>query len=99
MTEQREADKYIQCSKCRSKYINDDEHIKSDFGFNRLNKIFKTCVKCRSNNKINKTNDDDANKILTFVEYYVKLPMIKLEKTRQRYANRCDCSFKPQRRI
>ena len=74
--------KYIKCSKCKCKYINDDEHIKSDFGFNRLNKIFKTCVKCGSKNKINKTNDDDANKIPTFVEYYVTLPLIKLEKNK-----------------
>jgi hypothetical protein len=72
--------KYIKCSKCKCKYINDDEHIKSDFGFNRLNKIFKTCVKCRSKNKINKINDGDSNKILTLVEYYVTLPLIKLEK-------------------
>ena len=48
MTEKRDDDNYIKCSKCRSKYINDDEHIKQDFGFNRLNKRFKTCVKCRS---------------------------------------------------
>ena len=47
MTEQSEADKYIKCSKCRCKYINDDEHIKNDFGYNRLEEQFKTCVKCR----------------------------------------------------
>ena len=48
MTEQSEADKYIKCSKCRCKYINDDEHIKKDFGYNRLEQRFKTCVKCRT---------------------------------------------------
>ena len=47
MTEPSEADKYIKCSKCRCKYINDDEHIKRDFGYNRLEERFKTCVKCR----------------------------------------------------
>ena len=48
MTERSEADKYIKCSKCRCKYINDDEHIKKDFGYNRLEERFKTCVKCRT---------------------------------------------------
>ena len=51
MTERSEADKYIKCSKCRCKYINDDEHVKSDFGYNRLEERFKTCVKCRINNR------------------------------------------------
>lgn len=48
MAEQNECDKYIKCSKCRCKYINDDEHIKKDFGYNRLEERFKTCVKCRT---------------------------------------------------
>ena len=47
MTEQSKADEYIKCSKCRCKHINDDEHIKKDFGYNRLEQRFKTCVKCR----------------------------------------------------
>ena len=51
MTEQDEADKYIKCSKCRCKYINDDYHINIDFGYNRLNERFKTCVKCRGKHK------------------------------------------------
>ena len=40
-------DKYINCSRCKCKYINDDEHIKLDFGYNRLNVRFKTCNTCR----------------------------------------------------
>ena len=48
MSEQCNADKYIKCSKCRCKYINDDEHIKNDFEYNRLNERFKCCVKCRN---------------------------------------------------
>ena len=47
MTELNETDKYIKCSKCRCKYINSDDSIKKDFGYNRLNEQFKTCVKCR----------------------------------------------------
>jgi len=41
-------DKYIKCSKCKCKYINDDEHIKSYFGYNRLHVRYRCCVKCRS---------------------------------------------------
>ena len=37
----------IKCSNCRCKFINDDEHIKSDFGYNRLGERFKCCLKCR----------------------------------------------------
>ena len=42
--------KYIICSKCHMKFINDDEHIKTDFGYNRLNERYKNCVKCRKYN-------------------------------------------------
>ncbi len=47
--------KYIKCSKCKCKYINDDEHIKKDFGYNRMNERYKTCVKCRT--KTRKANN------------------------------------------
>ena len=40
--------KYIVCSKCKMKLFNDDEHIKTDFGYNRLNIRYKQCVKCRT---------------------------------------------------
>ena len=53
MAEQSEDNKYIKCSKCRMKYINDEEHIKSDFGYTRLNERYKTCVKCRTDRKDN----------------------------------------------
>ena len=46
MTEQ-DGDKYIKCSQCKCKY-NNDESIKDNFGFNRLNEQLKTCVKCRN---------------------------------------------------
>ena len=51
--EQLEAEgnnKYIICSKCHMKFINDDENIKKDFGYNRLNERYKNCVKCRKYN-------------------------------------------------
>ena len=51
MIEQGETEKYIKCSKCRCKYINDDYHINTDFGYNRLNERYKTCVTCRDKHK------------------------------------------------
>ena len=38
-----EGTNYTKCSACKCKYINDDEHIKKDFGFNRLEVQYKTC--------------------------------------------------------
>ena len=42
---------HIKCSKCKCQYINDDEHIKNDFGYSRLGKRYKTCAKCRARTK------------------------------------------------
>ena len=47
MSEQGGTDTYIKCSKCKCKYINDDEHINTYFGFTRLNERYKTCINCR----------------------------------------------------
>ena len=67
MTEQHGKDKYIKCSKCKCKYINDDEHIKADFGYNRLNERFKTCTKCRTKKvNINTLPDALTDKIYQF---------------------------------
>ena len=40
------------CSDCKSKYINDEEHIHNDFGYTRLEERYKTCVKCRARKQI-----------------------------------------------
>ena len=58
MTEQNKQDKYIKCKGCKCKYINDEEHIKQDFGYDRLGEKFKSCVKCRNKNK----KDQEKNK-------------------------------------
>ena len=52
MTEEDKNDKYIICSDCRSKYINDEEHINTEFGYTRLEMRYKTCVKCRARKQI-----------------------------------------------
>ena len=41
MTEQNEDNTYTKCTNCTGKSINDDEHIKNDFGFTRLNENIK----------------------------------------------------------
>ena len=53
MTEEGKSDKYIICSDCRSKYINDEEHINTDVGYTRLEIRYKTCGKCRARKKVN----------------------------------------------
>ena len=50
MAEQSGSDKFIKCTNCKCKYINEPEHIKTDFGYSRLNERYKTCVKCRTRN-------------------------------------------------
>ena len=50
MTEDNRIDKYIKCSSCKCKYINDNEHIKHDFGYNILGERYNTCVKSRERN-------------------------------------------------
>jgi hypothetical protein len=44
-------EEFIKCSKCKCKYINDEEHVKTDFGYNRLGRQYKSCVKCRVKSK------------------------------------------------
>ena len=66
--EQSGEDKYIKCSKCKCKYMNDDNHIKNGFGFNRLNERYKTCVECRT--KTSKGNDKkEPVTVVTVVNY------------------------------
>ena len=36
MEEERKNDTYIICSKCKRKYTNDEEHIRTDFGYAML---------------------------------------------------------------
>ena len=54
MEEENKNDTYIICSKCKCKYINDEEHISTDFGYTRLDERYKTCVKCRDKNKVHR---------------------------------------------
>ena len=92
MTEQGEVDKYVKCSKCRCKYINDDDHIKNDFGYNRLNQLFKTCTKCRtkSNKKMNLNTlpDELTNKI-----YQYKHQMEFQDVTQEMMSYICDIEY------
>ena len=52
MTEEAKNNKYIICSDCRCKYINDEEHINKDFGYTRLEERYKTCVKCKAQKQV-----------------------------------------------
>ena len=72
MTEPSEGSKYIKCSKCRCKYIYEDEHIKKDFGYNRLEERFKTCVKCRDKDKLLRAKPSDCVKCGTCKKWISK---------------------------
>ena len=68
MTEHNREEKYIKCSQCKCKYINDDKHIDNDFGFNRLGERYKSCTKCRNNRAkrfacLKKEADDSDGKL------------------------------------
>ena len=63
-----ETDQYIICSRCKCKYINDDTHIESDFGFNRLGERYKSCVKCRKQHK--KYNENNKDKLKDYHHQY-----------------------------
>ena len=78
MTEQSGADQYIKCSRCKCKYINDYDNIKTNFGYNRLNLRFKTCVKCRT--KTVKVKDDkEQTPIITVKDDTEQTPIINLK--------------------
>ena len=51
MVSEENEDKYIKCSCCKSNYINDNETIIKNFGYNKLKERFKTCVKCKDQKK------------------------------------------------
>ena len=80
MTEEGKNNTYIICSKCRSKHINDEEHINNDFGYNRMGDRFKTCVKCR----------EQRNKNNKYVECNICGTLItKSSYTRHRMSQKC----------
>ena len=72
MTEEYKNDKYIICSGCACKYINDEEHISNNSGYTRLEMRYKTCVRCRVRSKIkNKTyQEKHPEKSEKAKEYY-----------------------------
>ena len=89
MTEEGKNDNYIICSKCRSKYINDEEHIANDFGYTRLEERYKTCVRCRGRNKVNcKTYADNHKEEIK--EYSKKHREEHLEESKQYRENNID---------
>ena len=51
MAEEIKDDNYIRCSKCRSKYISDEEHVREDFGYTRLEGIYNMCVRRRARHR------------------------------------------------
>ena len=81
---------YIKCSRCHMKFINDDEHIKNDFGYNRLNERYKQCVRCRNNQaNYRESHREEINK--KYTEYYKENKEYIIKKTRIYNGEEVDC--------
>ena len=65
----QDINKYIKCSRCHMKLINDDEHIKNDFGYNRLNERYKQCVRCRTKRTEYRNNNIDHARKMDKIYY------------------------------
>ena len=104
MAEISNDDKYSKCSRCKMKYHNHDEHINKDFGFNRLNERFKTCMRCRQYKLDNRElilqqgrerakeyYDSNRDKELARKEeYYEDNKDIKLKRSKEYYGDNKD---------
>ena len=53
MAEECGDNKYIKCSKCKCKYLNNEFQILKNFGFDRLQRQFKTCKNVEQLSKLN----------------------------------------------
>ena len=73
--------KYIKCCCCKCKYIDDDNHMKIHFGYNKLNERYKTCLKCRE--KKQEYNNNNYDKILEYKKQYYLNNKDKIHEQRQ----------------
>jgi DNA polymerase-3 subunit alpha len=55
---------YIMCSKCKSKYHDNEEDVKEHFGYKRLGDRYKTCIKCRKKNNTTKPIKENEQYII-----------------------------------
>ena len=79
MTEEDNNDKYIICSKCISKHINDEDHINKYLGYTILEMRYKTCVRCRAINN---------NNCKTYSEHILKITKEYYDKEERKYHNK-----------
>ena len=47
MTEQHGEEQYTKCSQCKCRYLNNAFHILKEYGYDRLDRRYKTCKKCK----------------------------------------------------
>ena len=81
----QDINKYIKCSRCHMKFINDDEHIKNDFGYNRLNERYKQCVRCRTFRR--------AKQKEYYYEHKEELNKKKMEYDKVYHSEKIECSI------
>ena len=90
-------DRYIKCARCKTQYINDDDHIQIDFGYNRLEERYKVCVKCRNKDKrwidnLKKVADDNHDTIKHGYRCYKNKPLADFVCPNGKSYNACyDC--------
>jgi hypothetical protein len=91
MAEKNRECKYIKCSRCNCKYLNNDYSILKDFGHNRLYEPFKTCRKCRENKKIQTTTIKilESAPILVLAKY--NIPNSLIDNIMSYHSEICNC--------
>ena len=96
MTSNIDNTEYIKCSRCHMKFINDDEHIKTDFGYNILNIIYKQCVRCRTYKLSYRESHRDEIKEKQKEYYYEhkeELNKKKMEYDKVYHSEKIECSM------
>ena len=96
MTEENNHDKYIVRSNCKCKYINDEEHMSTDFGYTRLEERYKTCVKCRAKKKVHRKTYYEKHKNKRIQQEILKSIKKKARNTMKNIKNKLANTIKPK---
>ena len=80
----------VKCSRCHAKYPDDDEHVRTHFGFNKSNEQFKCCIPCRSNCKARCATyyQEHKNDIAEYHTQYYQTHKNNIAEYQKQYAQR-----------
>ena len=79
MAQEENTPMYLHCSGCVKKYINDDEHVKQDFGYDRLGRRYKSCAQCHERYERHRESHKEERRE-TAKQYYEENKDIILDK-------------------